>query len=186
MDIATQKYISVIIPIYNTESYLSRCLKSVCSQTLSDIEIICINDGSTDKSAGIIKKFAEKDKRIKVITQPNKGLSAARNIGLDSCQGDYIFFLDADDYLQPQALEIFYKTACKSNCEVVISSEFTKLKKNPKDRNKPINTDNVAYKICKSPLRDLYKHRYVSAIVWNKLYKRETIMPFRFIEGIYF
>lgn len=177
--------ISVIIPIYNVEKFLPRCLDSVIKQSFSNIEIICINDGSTDKSGKILAKYAADDPRFLVITQENQGLSVSRNNGLEVASGNYVFFLDADDYLHPQALEIFYKTAQKSECPVVISSTFCRLGKDSLNSKKYV-TENLPFKICCRPLCDLYKHRLISAVVWNKLFRTSAIRRFRFIEGIYY
>ncbi len=98
--------VSVIIPIYNVEKYLPKCLNSVINQTLSDIEIVCVNDGSTDDSGKVLDKYAKKDKRIKVITQKNQGLAVSRNNGLSKCEGDYVYFLDSDDYIDKHTLKI--------------------------------------------------------------------------------
>ena len=101
--------ISVIIPVYNVEKYLSRCLDSVCSQTFNDIEIICINDCSPDNSAEILQEYAEKDKRIRIINkEKNGGLSAARNSGFAVATGEYIYFLDSDDWIELDFLEKMY------------------------------------------------------------------------------
>ena len=97
--------VSVIVPVYNVEKYLGECLDSVLRQTLSDIEIICVNDGSTDGSASILAEYAARDPRIKIITQPNGGLSAARNAGMDVASGEYIYFPDSDDYIADATLE---------------------------------------------------------------------------------
>lgn len=177
--------ISVIIPIYNVEKYLLRCLSSVSEQSLKNIEIICINDGSKDNSQDIIQQMADKDPRFKIITQKNRGLSATRNKGMDIAKGEYIFFLDADDYLHKQALEIFYNTAKKANTDIVIAKSFCRLGKE-KENKVSYDTNKINYTICKNPLNDLYKHRFVSAVAWNKLFKRDTLKDFRFIEGIYF
>lgn len=91
--------ISVIIPVYNVEKYLSACLDSIISQEFQDIEIICINDGSTDGSPAILEQYVLKDERITVYTQKNAGLSAARNAGLEKAAGEYIYFFDSDDVL---------------------------------------------------------------------------------------
>lgn len=91
--------ISIIVPVYNTEKFLEKCLNSLINQTLKDIEIICINDGSTDKSLQILEKFANKDKRIQIINQTNSGLSVARNIGIKKAKGEYIGFVDSDDWV---------------------------------------------------------------------------------------
>lgn len=95
---------SVIIPVYNVEPYLAQCLDSVLAQDFADWEAICVNDGSTDGSGEILEQYAARDKRIRVITQPNGGLSAARNTGLDHASGDYILFLDSDDWLENDTL----------------------------------------------------------------------------------
>ena len=100
---------SVIIPVYNVESYLRDCLDSVLNQTFADWEAICVNDGSTDESASILDECVERDHRIKVITQPNGGLSSARNTGIKATSGDYLLFLDSDDWLETNALETISK-----------------------------------------------------------------------------
>ena len=92
MQIAEKYAISVIIPVYNVEQYLSRCLDSVLNQSFKDIQIICVNDGSKDNSLKILNDYAQKDDRILIISQENKGLSGARNTGLDAVKGDYVFF----------------------------------------------------------------------------------------------
>ena len=99
---------SIIIPVYNVEPYLRECLDSVLQQTFSDWEVVCIDDGSTDGSAGILQEYASRDNRIKVISQPNGGLSAARNTGLDNAIGDYILFLDSDDWIEQNTLECIH------------------------------------------------------------------------------
>ena len=177
--------ISVIIPIYNVEKFLPRCLDSVIQQSFSNIEIICVNDGSTDKSGEILARFAANDRRFLVITQENQGLSASRNNGLEVASGNYVFFLDADDYLHKQALEIFYKTAQKAECPIVVSQKFCRIGKDALNT-KNYDTDKVNFKICSNPLNDLYKYRLVSAVVWNKLYRTSALRRFRFIEGIYY
>ncbi|MCL2807144.1 MAG: glycosyltransferase [Coriobacteriia bacterium] len=111
--------VSVIVPVYNTEEYLEECLSSVIRQSLSAIEILCVNDGSTDGSAAILERYAKKDKRIKVITQENSGLSVARNTGLNSAQGTYVNFLDSDDLLPWCALEHLYALASTKNLDLL-------------------------------------------------------------------
>ena len=100
--------ISVIIPVYNTEKYLNECLDSIVNQTLSDIEIICVNDGSTDNSLAILESYAKKDNRITVISQENNGQGSARNLGLTIAKGKYIYFMDSDDFLKKEALGEVY------------------------------------------------------------------------------
>ena len=110
--------VSVIIPVYNVEEYLEQCLDSVLNQTLREVEIICINDGSTDSSLELLKKFALKDSRIKIIDKKNEGPSAARNEGIKTAAAPYILFFDADDYLEHNALEEAFK--CAENSDVAL------------------------------------------------------------------
>lgn len=103
--------ISVIIPVYNTEAYLERCLVSVLSNTYRDLEVICINDGSTDGSLEILNAFARQDERVTVIDKKNGGLSAARNDGLRRATGEWIAFIDSDDWIHPRYFETFLSVA---------------------------------------------------------------------------
>ena len=112
--------ISVVIPVYNAARYLQTCIQSVMMQTLKDIEIICVNDGSTDESPALLESYVQKDSRIKIINQPNGGMSAARNSGLKLCRGKYVFFLDSDDFIAPEALALLYGRAEKTNAQIVI------------------------------------------------------------------
>ncbi|MDR2743753.1 MAG: glycosyltransferase, partial [Desulfovibrio sp.] len=112
--------VSVIIPVYNTELYLRRCLDSVCGQTLRDIEIICVNDGSPDNCGEILREYAAKDARMRVIDFPeNRGASAARNAGMDAAQGEYIGFVDSDDYMDLNFYEELYAKG-KETCAKVV------------------------------------------------------------------
>ena len=103
--------ISVIIPVFNVEKFLPQCLDSVTEQNFADIEIICIDDGSTDKSPEILSRYADRDPRIRIISRTNGGLSAARNAGLKIARGKYIFFIDSDDWIEPNTLEKLFATA---------------------------------------------------------------------------
>lgn len=112
--------VSVILPVYNAEKYLHKCLDSVVGQTLEDIEIICVDDGSSDSSLQILKEYAEKDSRVKVIAQANGGAGAARNNGLRSATGDYLSFLDSDDFFEPDMLELAYNAAEQYTADFVV------------------------------------------------------------------
>ena len=111
--------ISLVVPVYNVERYLSYCLDTLRAQTLEDIEIICVNDGSTDRSAAIARAHAKLDGRVRVIEKPNGGLSSARNAGIDAAQGTYIMFVDSDDYLAENACEIVLGAFEKSDVDIV-------------------------------------------------------------------
>lgn len=113
--------VSVIVPIYNAEIYIDKCIQSIINQTLKDIEIILVDDGSTDKSVEISNKYAENDKRIKVIKKKNKGASSARNYGISVATGDFITFVDSDDFIEKDMLESLYSEAIDNKCDVILS-----------------------------------------------------------------
>jgi len=112
--------VSVIIPVYNQEKYLRQCMDSVVAQTLRDIEIICVDDGSTDASLAILKEYEKSDSRVSVITQQNSGAGAARNRGLDVARGSYLSFLDSDDYFEPDMLETAYAAAEMEKADMTV------------------------------------------------------------------
>lgn len=122
---AYNKKVSVIIPVYNVENYIEKCLDSVCNQTLQDIEIICVNDGSRDNSMEVVQRRAKADKRMVILEQENKGLSAARNAGLEAAQGEYVLFLDSDDTLVLHALEHLYTRASENQLDNIFFSATT-------------------------------------------------------------
>ena len=178
--------ISVIIPVYNVAAYLPECLDSVLAQTLSDIEVICINDGSTDASGTILQNYAARDRRIKIITQHNQGISAARNAGLRAVQADYVMFVDSDDYIAVDMAEKLYQTMENSKTDAVICSAecVNKLPAN-------IGTDIKEWQSWLQPWFDEYtkptgiyqvpqtiKTEFIS-VVWNKLYKTDIIQSYR-------
>lgn len=115
----SERLVSVIIPVYNVEEYLKECLESVVNQTYKNIEIITINDGSTDNSLNILKSYASKYKNIKIISQKNSGQSVARNVGINKANGKYIFFLDSDDYIMLNTLEELIKIMEKYNLDII-------------------------------------------------------------------
>ena len=126
-----EKLISVIIPVYNVVNYFDRCINSIINQTFKNLEIIIVDDGSTDGSSEACDKIAKIDNRIKVIHQINMGLSAARNAGLNIATGEYIAFVDSDDYLHPRMYEILYKEMTKNEVDMVIC-EFNEFEEEPK------------------------------------------------------
>ena len=112
--------VSVIIPVYNAEKYLEECLDSLLRQTFTDMEIICVDDGSTDSSAEILKRFQEKDRRIRVLFQENQYAGIARNNGMKIAQGEYLLFLDADDFFEDTLLEKIYSQGKKMGADIVL------------------------------------------------------------------
>ena len=126
--------VSVIIPIYNTELYIEKCLNSLINQTLNDIEIICVNDGSTDDSMVIVNSYAQKDSRIKVIEQPNLKQGAARNNGMKIATGEYIGFVDSDDWVDLDYFEKLYNAAKKYNVDIALATNVRIGNKKTKKR----------------------------------------------------
>lgn len=116
--------VSVIVPIYNTEKFLDKCLASLINQTLQDIEIICINDGSTDNSLSVLEKHANIDSRIRVLNQENKKQGAARNLGMRIAVGEYIGFVDSDDWVDLDYYERLYNTAVKNNADIALATNI--------------------------------------------------------------
>ena len=112
--------VSVIIPVYNAQKYIRQCMEGVICQTLKEIEIICVNDGSTDESEKILREYEAKDSRVHVISQDNAGAGAARNTGLKEARGEYLSFLDADDFFEPDMLEFAWKKAKQGNAQIVV------------------------------------------------------------------
>ena len=111
--------VSVIVPVYNTEKYVRKCAESILQQTLEEIELICINDGSTDRSGEILQGYAEKDERVRIIRQENQGQATARNAGIEEAKGEYICFVDSDDSLEAGALEALYRQAAEEKLDVL-------------------------------------------------------------------
>ena len=163
--------VSVIIPVYNMEKYLEECLDSICHQTLKDIEIICINDGSKDKSEQILKDYTQKDKRIVLIEQKNQGLSIARNNGIKIAKGQYIGFVDSDDKIDPDFYEKLYNAASKNDADIAISG-YKKITK----KNKIKTLFKVQKEKSVSGLTQKMNFSENGFYVWNKIYKRDLIL----------
>ncbi len=178
--------ISVIIPVYKVEKYLPACLDSVLNQTFRDIEVICVNDGSPDNSGDILSAYEQKDSRIKVMTQKNKGLSGARNTGLNVAQGEWICFVDSDDALPPNALMTLYNVAQQSGCKIVASRErisFLAYEKTLKEKERADNS--FAYHEWNG-LKDFVRDTKIYSSAWNKLFAKELFKTQRFKEGMLF
>ena len=176
--------ISIIVPVYNVEKYLKQCLDSVVNQTLKDIEIICVNDGSTDNSLDILNEFSNKDNRVKIINKTNGGLSSARNAGMAVAQGEFIGFLDSDDYLDLNFYESLYNRAKETNSYIVVCEYIYKFKDKSKRKKTFLKVDkNVVTSDTKEKFECLYLPLY--CYVHNKIYKKASIKE-NFVEGLNF
>lgn len=160
--------ISVIVPVYNVEKYIRKCIESIINQTFKDIEIIIVNDGTKDNSIKIAEEYLS-DKRIKIVNKENGGVSSARNYGLEAAKGEYIFFMDADDYIEENMLEILYKDS-NSN-DIVICNNYDHYEES---KTYKIRKKNNCIKGVEE--QGIYFWGYVGLEIWNKLYKREFLL----------
>lgn len=174
--------ISVIVPIYNVEAYLERCLNAICGQSYKNLEIILVDDGSSDNCMQICAKFKDKDERIKVIRQSNKGVSAARNKGLDAAKGDYIAFVDSDDYIHPEMYKRLYLLLKKYDADMSAcfirgcwDSNYTEP---PRDDIEIRDYDKIG--AIKSVFDSKYEINGTGVVVTNKLYKKKLFNNLRF------
>ncbi len=179
--LATDVKISIIIPVYNSEKYLEQCLDSVINQSLKDIEIICINDGSTDESYQILEDYSKKDNRIIIISQDNQGISVARNQGIKKAVGEYIAFLDSDDYMALDYCEKLYNRGKETNSDIVVCENIYSIRKK-KIRLFLKMDKNIETCSLKEKFECLYLPDF--CYVWNKIYKRESIKNIQF-KGMY-
>ena len=172
--------ISVIVPVYKTEAYLDRCVQSIVDQTYTNLEIILVDDGSPDNCPQICDEWAKKDSRIRVIHKANGGGAQARNIGLEYASGEYIAFVDSDDYLFPSMYQVLLDILKKTKCDIaecdyhVVDSDT--FPNHEQKREFHIYTPQAA---IEAHISD----RVFKQIIWNKLYKASTIGNVRFVEG---
>ncbi len=172
--------VSVIVPVYNTENFLERCLNSLVNQTLNDMEIIVVNDGSTDASQEIIDRFANDFPNIiRTYRKKNGGLSSARNYGLDKATGEYIGFIDSDDYVELDMFEKMYNKACSRNFDVVVCGVRYVYKEKTFIASSRINNDLISKDQVKNHMVDIYP------AAWNKIYKC-NLFNVRFKKGIWY
>ncbi len=172
--------ISVIIPVYNCKLYIERCLESLLNQTLQDLEIILVDDGSNDNSMELIEKFS--DNRIKVFSQENQGQSKARNTGLDIATGEFIGFIDADDWVDLDFYEKLYSAATSNNADIAMA-DF--IRKGPNKHKIRLNlSEQKIYTTIEDKIK--ISNALKEGCIWNKIYKREILNNLRFNEGMYF
>lgn len=184
--------ISVIIPVYNVEDYIKTCLDSILAQTLKDIEIICINDGSTDNSLNILQEYSSTDSRIKIITKENGGQATARNFGIKEAQGEYVAFVDSDDFIEPDMFEKLYNKAKYNNLDIAMCKIATY------DNQTEEIKDNVWYYmlgVFRDFEKDIFNHKdtkeftcNIAVTPYNKIYKNSLLKDndILFPEGLIF
>ncbi len=176
-----EELISVVVPIYNVEEFLEKCVDSILSQSYSNLEIILVNDGSKDNCLKICRDYELKDSRIVVIDKENGGLSSARNAGIDKATGKYIMFIDSDDYIEKTTVEKLYNNISSNGADISICNFFYSYK-NENIRNNAILNTTID---DESKFSYLYgKYSLQTIISWNKLYKRELFNEIRYPDGL--
>ncbi|WML47811.1 glycosyltransferase [Neobacillus sp. PS3-34] len=185
--------ISIIVPVYNVEPYLHKCVNSILSQTFSDFELILIDDGSPDKCLAICDEYAKQDSRVRVVHKENGGLSSARNAGIEIAKGSYIGFVDSDDYIHERMYELLYEKAILYSSDIVVC-DYLKV-----NENEIFDTKNITKEPILSHFTNIETLQYFYSnnggkhtaneksakwiVVWNKLYKRELFEKYKFTEG---
>ena len=175
----SKKLISIIVPVYNVENYIEECLDSIKNQTHKDIEVILVNDGSTDGSREICEQYCEKDSRFKLINQENQGLSEARNVGVRASIGEYIFFVDSDDVVKVDILEILLPFMVEDvdivGCSYSYQKEDLQLQKSPN-----VVFQGDSYEAISSCIN----YGRVNSLAWGKLYRRRIVEAVPFLKGL--
>ena len=172
--------ISIIVPVYNVEKYIAKCLDSLVNQTYLNIEILLIDDGSTDKSLSICKKYAAVDSRIKLFSKENGGVSSARNLGLLHVQGEYVVFVDSDDFVSPKYCEHLYQLAINTKSELASVSRYNILNK------EVVKISDLSFNQITSDeaLRKFFLGEGINCYLFSKIFKYETIKGLRFDESL--
>ena len=168
--------ISVIVPVYNVEPYLRKCLDSIINQTYKDMEILIVDDGSTDGSGDICDEY-KTDKRVRVFHTENRGLSCARNVGLDNAKGDWIGFVDSDDWIEPEMYELLLKGAEETGADIVECGVFVEFKA------RTIQIPAIQDIVCETDAIEALIRRKIKNQVWNKTWKADCYTDIRFPEG---
>lgn len=170
--------VSIIVPVYKVENEIDRCIQSILNQTYTSIEIILVDDGSPDKCPQICDKYAKQDKRIKVIHKENGGLSDARNVGLDMAKGEYIAFIDSDDWVEDSFIEQLLTNLISTNSDISICG-YTLVNENNQKRHYSARKD-LEILENEEALRELFTQEKFGCMVWQKLYRKELFKDIRF------
>lgn len=172
-----ESLVTVIIPVYNVESYLKKCIESVLSQTYKNLEVFLVDDGSTDNCPKICDEFASKDRRVIVIHKKNEGQGVARNVALDKCKGEYIAFVDSDDLIKPNMIETMVSAIERNNTDIALCG--IAVNNGVKLHDKPIFSKEVCWNTEQLMKKYVTTHN-VSTVIWNKIYKKALFDGVRF------
>ena len=172
--------ISIIVPVYKVEKYIHKCIDSILSQTFSDFELILVNDGSPDKCGDICDEYARKDSRIKVIHKDNGGQGDARNAGLDAALGDYIGFVDSDDWIESDMYDLLYSMCIQNNCDIANCTSIIHYKNRVVEKSSyPLAIHNRD-----EAMKTMLQGNLYDEVVWTKLFKRNLLEEIRFPVGV--
>lgn len=171
--------LSIIVPVYNVEEYLPKCLDSICNQSFKDFELILVNDGSTDNSYNICNAYSKKDKRIIIVNKQNGGLSSARNAGIELATGEYIGFVDSDDWIDLDMYELLINNIKKNDADIAICNDKKVVNKNVLSST---NTNKVRVYSQEKAIEALIEGVHFQEYAWNKVYKRTLFTDIRFPE----
>lgn len=178
--------VSIIVPVYQVEKYIRQCVDSILAQTFTDFELILVDDGSKDRSGQICDEYAAMDRRVKVIHKENGGAADTRNRGMDQAVGNYVMFVDSDDYIAPSMLEYLYKNMLNENADIAACNYLYFFEN---DRKKDFATNVKSEVLTGSEIfyyRKNERNYGFWTVVWNKLMKRETVGKVRFRSGKYY
>ncbi|MDC6078319.1 glycosyl transferase [Limosilactobacillus fermentum] len=180
--------VSIVVPIYNVQDFVEKCIKSILKQTFQDFELLLVNDGSTDNSIKVCKQYMHKDERIRILNKENGGLSDARNYGIDRAKSDYVVFVDGDDYVDERFIEELYKSITNEKSEIAICGYIGVTNDGEMINEVSLNEpNNLSFITGKELLRYSYKPRgVVNEVAWNKIYKKEVFDGVRFTKGKYY
>lgn len=178
--------VSVVVPVYNVDKYLSICVNSIISQTYQELDIILVDDGSTDNSAQICDTFAASEKRIRVIHQTNKGLSGARNAGLDIARGEYVFLVDSDDFITKDIIEMMLEDALSTEADIVVCNNIRCSEKdNLNSMCIPEYSNEIIQLTGDEKIKSFLTKSDIKVCAWGKLYKSYLFRSIRYPEGRY-
>lgn len=187
--------VSIIVPVYNVEGYLRRCVDSILAQKFQDYELILVNDGSTDGGGKLCDEYTLQHSNIRVLHKPNEGLSSARNAGLEVANGDYIAFVDSDDYIHPEMIGTLHELACNHSSDIVMCNYLKTSEKQMSHKVGDMAKDVSHYTNLKALNELLYvdeDHQFGKRnglhwiLAWNKLYKRHLFDDLRYKDGVFF
>jgi len=179
--------VSIILPIYNVETYLRQSIDSTGLLGRKDVEIILVNDGSTDNSGAICREYAERWTNVVLVEKPNGGLSDARNYGTEAAKGAYIYYLDSDDWLCPGAIETLFRFAVKENCDIVQGGFYYAFDGYDELDNRYLSEQAAPFVLNRQEaMRELLKNNFIKNFAWGKLYRAEIVKRHRFPVGKFF